>query len=366
MSTKSYLILTRKYKTLLSALHSVYRLIHSSYELTDLVSKLTKLLAQIFRADNCTFTLLDKPKKKQAYRRIVLRCALSGSKRHISNKRVAVKSKVNTHIIATGTSIKKDALLATPLISEDVMGIIVLSRSRRCREKEGTFDTYDLEALMTIAGQIILAIKNIELYQEQEKMVMGTIKSLVRVLDSSMPAGYTHTQYFSRLVTALAQEMRLRKDDVMSLKYASMLHDAGKVNIPVEILTKATQLTGEEYNIIKHHPVKGAELFKHMNILKPVIPIILHHHEKYDGTGYPSRLKKRQIPLGARIMAVADAFDAMVYGRPYKERIDAGQALDEIKNHSGGQFDPQIVKCLVTIYNNKKLKKYLNLKSYDI
>jgi len=361
MSTKSYLTLTKKYKTLLSALHSIYRLIHSTYELTDLVSKLTKLLAQVFRADNCTFTVLDKPKTKRNNRRIVLRCTLSGSKRSISNKRVAVQNKIIRHIIATGTAIKKDRLLATPLISEDVMGIIVITRSRRCREKEGVFDTYDLEALMSIAGQVILAIKNIELYEEQEKMVMGTIKSLVRVLDSRMPAGYTHTPYFLRLVTALAQEMRLRKNEVLSLKYASMLHDAGKVNIPIEILTKATQLTGEEYNIIKHHPVKGAELFKHMNMLKPVIPIILHHHEKYDGTGYPSRLKKGQIPLGARIMSVADAFDAMVYGRPYKERVDAQQAIDEIKKHSGGQFDPQIVKCLIHIYHNKKLKKYLNL-----
>ncbi|MGE5279244.1 MAG: HD domain-containing phosphohydrolase [Deltaproteobacteria bacterium] len=362
MSTKNFSTLTRKYKTLVSALHSVYRLIHSSYELTDLVSKLTKLLAQIFRADSCTFILLDKPKKKQDRHTTVLRCCLTGNRRHISAKRALVKNKINRHIIATGAAVKKDALLAVPLISEDVTGTIVISRSRGCREKEGAFDTYDLEALMTIAGQIVIAVKNIELYEEQEKMVMGTIKSLVRVLDSRMPAGYTHTPYFSRLVTALAQELRLRKDEVMSLKYASMLHDAGKVNIPVEILTKATQLTGEEYNIIKHHPVKGAELFKHMDMLKPVIPIILHHHEKFDGTGYPSHLKKRQIPLGARIMAVADAFDAMVYGRPYKERIDPGQALDEIKKHSGGQFDPQIVKSLAHIFHNQKLKKYLNLK----
>jgi len=355
------LTLTRKYKTLLSALHSVYRLIHTTYELTDLTSKLTKLLAQVFRADNCTFTILDKPKTKRDTRRVVLRCILSGSKRHISNKPTAVKNKINRHIIATGASIKGDHFLAVPLISEDVTGIILISRSLRCREKEGTFDTSDLEALMAIADQIVLAIKNIELYQEQEKMVMGTIKSLVRVLDSRMPAGYTHTPYFSRLVTALAQEMRLRKDDILGLKYASMLHDAGKVNIPIEILTKATRLTGAEYNIIKHHPVKGAELFKHMNMLKPVIPIILHHHEKYDGTGYPSHLKKGQIPLGARIMAVADAFDALVYGRPYKERVDPLQAIEEIKKNSGGQFDPVIVKCLIHIFHNKKLKKYLNL-----
>jgi len=176
-----------------------------------------------------------------------------------------------------------------------------------------------------------------------------------------MPPAYTHTPYFSRLVKALAEETHINRKDIDSLKYASMLHDAGKINIPTEILTKASNLTGEEYDIIKRHPVKGAEIIKHVQILKPVVPIILHHHEKFDGTGYPSRLKKSKIPIGARIMAVADAFDAMVYGRPYRERISAEDALEEIKKYSGTQFDPAIVKSLVKIFHNKKLKKYLHL-----
>jgi putative nucleotidyltransferase with HDIG domain len=358
MSTKSYLTLTKKYKALLSAQHSIYRLINSTYETTDLAAKLTKLLSQIFKSDICTFALVAKSKNKKIF---ALKYTLSNNKRSFSTHRAPVKNKLESKIISTSSAIKRNNLLATPLIGEDIIGFIIIKRCRRTIQKENIFDTYDLEALMTIASQIVMAIKNIELYREQEKIVMGTIKSLVAVLDSKMPPAYTHTPYFSRLVTALAEELRLRKEEVRSLKYASMLHDAGKINIPTEILTKAAALTGEEYAIIKHHPVKGAEIIKHVEVLKPVIPIILHHHEKYDGTGYPSHLKKGNIPIGARVMSVADAFDAMVYGRPYRERVNAQDALEEIKKHTGSQFDPLVVKSLVKIFHNQKLKKYLHL-----
>jgi putative nucleotidyltransferase with HDIG domain len=363
MSTKNYSILTKKYKSLLSGLHSIYRLIHASYELTDLAGKLTKLLSQIFKCDACSFTLLTKRNdhNRNEHRIVILKATLSGNKRLVTTQRCAVKSKLDQRIIATSAAIKSDRTLGVPLITDDVIGTIIITRTRATCRKEGGFDLYDLEALMTIASLLVLAVRNIELVRDQEKIVMGTIKSLVAVLDSKMPPAYTHTPYFSRLVTALAEEMRMRKEEIDSLKYASMLHDAGKVNIPTEILTKSTQLTGEEYDIIKRHPVKGAEIIKHVDILKPVIPIILHHHEKYDGTGYPSRLKKGKIPIGARVMSVADAFDAMVYGRPYRERINPLDALEEIKKHSGTQFDPWIVRSLVKIFHNKKLKKYLNL-----
>jgi len=356
MSTKNYLILTKKYKSLISSLHSIYRLINTTYDLTDLSSRLSKLLSQIFKSNSCTIALLDNSKKQTA-----IKCSIINNRRCVINKRTPIKNALEHRIVSTGSAIKKDCLLATPLINDDVIGFIIITRKKKAYKKEGAFDYFDLETLMTLAGQIVMAIKNIQLYIEQEKMVMGTIKSLVTVLDSKMPPAYTHTPYFSRLVKALAEETHINRKDIDSLKYASMLHDAGKINIPTEILTKASNLTGEEYDIIKRHPVKGAEIIKHVQILKPVVPIILHHHEKFDGTGYPSRLKKSKIPIGARIMAVADALDAMVYGRTYRERISAEDALEEIKKYSGTQFDPAIVKSLVKIFHNKKLKKYLHL-----
>jgi HD-GYP domain-containing protein (c-di-GMP phosphodiesterase class II) len=180
-----------------------------------------------------------------------------------------------------------------------------------------------------------------------------------------VPQEYTHSPYFPRLVTAIANQMHLDAKQTECLKYASLLHDAGKVDIPPEILTKTTKLTPREYGIIKRHPVSGAQILRPLQILKPAIPIIMHHHEKYDGTGYPSKLKKEQIPQGARIMAVADAFEAMVYGRPYRERMDIGLAIKEIKKKSGTQFDPKIVEAFLKIAK-KVTKKYLQMNKEKI
>lgn len=358
MSTKNYSILTKKYKSLLSALHSINRLTGATYDLKEMIRRLTKLLSQIFKASTCAIALVSTSKHRHF---IALRCTIVNNKRFFSTKKIPLKNKIEHRLVATGSAIKKDHLIATPLFHEDIMGFIVITRNNKTCRREGFYNNYDLENLMTIAVQIVMAIKNIQLYAEQEKMVMGTIKSIISVLDSKMPPAYTHTPNFLKLIKVLGEELRLNTQERESLKYASLLHDAGKINIPTEILTKTSQLTGEEYDIIKRHPVKSAEIIKHLQILKPVMPIILYHHEKYDGTGYPSQLKAKQIPMGARVMAVADAFDAMVFGRPYKERIRVEDALDEIKKYSGTQFDPQIVKALIKIFHDKKLKKYLLL-----
>ena len=182
---------------------------------------------------------------------------------------------------------------------------------------------------------------------------------MVTLLDVRIPQEYTHSPYFSRLVTTIANQMHLDEKQVESLKYASMLHDAGKIDIPLSILTKTTKLTPKEFTIIQRHPLRGAEILRPLQILRPVIPIIMHHHERYDGSGYPSRLKKNKIPQGARIMAVADAFEAMVYGRPYRERMHIDAAIKEIKKKSGTQFDPKVVDAFLKIIKKIKTKKYL-------
>ena len=175
-----------------------------------------------------------------------------------------------------------------------------------------------------------------------------------------MPREYTHSPHFSKLVCALGCELHLGEKQIESLKYASLLHDTGKIDIPAEILTKTTKLTSKEYDIIKRHPAKGAQILRPLQILRPVIPIIMHHHEKYNGTGYPSHLKGEQIPLCARIMSVADAFEAMVYGRPYRQKMNIDAAIREIKKKSGTQFDPKIVEAFLRVI--KKFNKRIYLK----
>lgn len=345
----------KKYRSLVSCIHSIYRLINSTYELKELVNRLTRLLSQIFNAKECSIMLLDSTKKYS-----LLKCVTSERKRHIIDKKTKINAGIEKKIIKTMAAIRKKNLLSAPLISDDLIGIVILKRAGNGPD----FERGDQELLMTIIEQAIIGIKNLELYEEQQRIVLGSIKSLVTLLDTRVPQEYTHSPYFSRLVCAIGHQMHLEEKQIESLKYASLLHDTGKIDIPIEILTKTTKLTTKEFNIIKRHPQKGAQILRPLQILRPAIPIIMYHHEKYDGTGYPSRLKKGQIPQGARIMAVADAFEAMVYGRPYRERMDVSSAVKEIKKKSGSQFDPKVVEAFLKVVKKICTKNYLQLNKY--
>ncbi len=350
MNTKSYLTPTRKYNTLISCIHSIYRLVNSTYELKDLIPRLARLIAQIFNARECMILLLDSTRRYS-----IFKCQLSDKKKHIIDKKLKITNRQEKKILKDLSSIRKGTFLGVPLISEDIIGMIIIKRS----PTDKPFDRTDQEMIMTIVEQAIIAIKNLQLYEEQQKIVLGSIKSLVTLLDTRVPQEYTHSPYFSRLVAAIGHQMHLDEKQIESLKYASLLHDTGKVDIPLEILTKTSKLTAKEYDIIKTHPVKGAQILRPLQILKPAIPIIMYHHERWDGTGYPSRLKKNQIPQGARIMSVADAFEAMVYGRPYRERMNIAEAVKEIKKKSGSQFDPKVVESFLRVVKRINSKNYL-------
>ncbi|RKY31887.1 MAG: hypothetical protein DRP74_03910 [Candidatus Omnitrophota bacterium] len=347
MNIKSYSHHTKKYNVLISAVHSVYRLINSTFGLKDLVVRLSRLICQIFHSQTSIVLLLDP-----SYEYSILKCTTNGKKASLVDKKVKLADSRVKRIVKSISSIKKSRLLGIPLVCEDLMGLILVQRNK----SSAAFDKFDQEMLMVIGEQAVVGIRNLQLYEEQHKLVLGSIKSLVTLLDTRIPQEYTHSPYFSRLVSAIGHQMRLSERQIESLKFASMLHDTGKVDIPLEILTKTTKLTSQELKIIKNHPVKGAQILRHLQALKPVLPIIMYHHEKYDGTGYPSRLKKGQIPLGARIMAVADAFEAMVYGRPYRERKDIRSAIKEIKKKSGTQFDPKVVESFLKVIKKIKLK----------
>ena len=330
-------------------MHSIYRLVSSTYEPTDLVSRLSRLFCQIFSAQYCLILLLDASKKYS-----VLKCINRDSKKAIIDTKQKITSGMEHKIIKTLMTVKRDYLIGMPLISEDIIGLVILQRKRT----NPPFDSFEIEMLATLVEQSVIGLRNLQLYEEQQRIVLGSIKSLVTFLDSRVPQEYTHSPYFSKLVASIGEEMSLDEKQIESLKFASLLHDAGKVDIPPEILTKTTKLTRQEYNIIKRHPVKGAQILRHLQVLRPVIPIIMHHHERYNGSGYPSRLKKGQIPQGARIMSVADAFEAMVYGRPYRERMDTNSAIKEIRKKSGTQFDPRVVEAFLRVIKKVKTKVY--------
>ncbi|PIQ90960.1 MAG: hypothetical protein COV71_01615 [Candidatus Omnitrophica bacterium CG11_big_fil_rev_8_21_14_0_20_41_12] len=351
MNTKNYSTPTKKYRFLISAVHSIYRLLNSTYTVNELVCRMGRLFCQFFNAQFCQIILLDTDKNYS-----IINCVINDNQKCVICKKTKIKGKVEKKILNRAAVVMKADFLGIPLISEDVIGLIIIKRKKSVLP----FDIFDQEMLMTMAEQAVIGIKNLQLYEEQQKIVFGSIKSLVTLLDTKVSRDYTHSPQFSKLVCALGCEIHLDEKQLESLKYASLLHDAGKVGIPIEILAKTTKLTTAEYDIIKKHPVKGAQILRPLQILRPVIPIIMYHHEKYNGTGYPSHLKGCQIPLGARIMAVADAFEAMVYGRPYRQRMNIPAAIREIKKKSGTQFDPKIVEAFLKVISKFNKKIYLD------
>jgi HD-GYP domain-containing protein (c-di-GMP phosphodiesterase class II) len=205
----------------------------------------------------------------------------------------------------------------------------------------------------------VIAIKNAQLYKEQERLTIGVIKALSTILDTRSVGTYVPRASFLKIVILVGQELRMDMKELRNLEYAALLHDAGQIVVPDEVLTKPEKLTGQEYAMVKEHPERGVEIIRHIGALKSVIPIILYHHEKYDGTGYPKGLKRDQIPLGARVMAVISAFEAMIAKRPYRVERSVDEAIEEIRKNSGTQFDPKVVDVFLRVVGRRDVRANL-------
>ncbi len=183
---------------------------------------------------------------------------------------------------------------------------------------------------------------------------MEYTNALVKAVDAKDPFTREHSQNVSATSVEIARAMGLSDVEVEVIKCAGLLHDVGKTAVSREILVKKEPLTSEEYEVLKKHPVIGVNILKDIRFLEKEIPIILYHHERFDGKGYPHGLKGREIPFGARIIAVADAFDAMTSGRGYKDKVSLEKAIGELVRGSGTQFAPDVVEVFVKILEKKR------------
>lgn len=173
----------------------------------------------------------------------------------------------------------------------------------------------------------------------------GIVKGIVATLELKDPYTRGHSERVAHFSMELARRLnRFSEEEIKSYYYACLLHDVGKVSIPDHILTKPSSLTDNEFEIIKTHPVVGVNAIKHIEGLQDSVSVILHHHERWDGQGYPDKLAGEEIPLMARITAVADAFDAMTTKRSYRDALSLEEAYDRIVQGKGTQFDPLIVE----------------------
>ncbi|MDR3112026.1 MAG: HD-GYP domain-containing protein [Elusimicrobiota bacterium] len=175
------------------------------------------------------------------------------------------------------------------------------------------------------------------------------IQTLTKIIDAKDPYTGNHSVRVRQYSKLIAEKLKLPVVEIKKIEYAALMHDIGKIAVSETILRKDCDLSDEEMEIIKMHPIIGYNIAVSMTFFSDTAPLILYHHERYDGNGYPEKLSKNQIPIGARIICVADAYDAMVSDRPYRKSLPKENAILQLQKESGIQFDPIIVQAFAEI-----------------
>lgn len=188
-----------------------------------------------------------------------------------------------------------------------------------------------------------------ESYKELEDLFLKLILVMVNALDAKSPWTKGHSERVSLYAEQIAKQMLIDEDGIKDIKLAGLLHDIGKIGTYDYLLDKPGTLTREEFDIVKKHPDQGADILKEIKQLQDIIPYIKYHHEKLDGNGYPHKLKGHKIPLGAKILHVADSFDSMTSDRPYRPAPGIKYALSEMEKYKGTQFDPRVIEAFLTV-----------------
>ena len=229
-------------------------------------------------------------------------------------------------------------------VKERFLGILILGYRRAPeRIREG------LVRSRQIADEIAIALDNVRLIDELHWLNRGTIEVLANTVDAKSPWTAGHSKRVTRLALEIGKEMGLSSNDLELLQLGGLLHDMGKIGVPEYILDKPDRLTEEEYAIIKKHPDKGAEILSPIRGYHEAIPMVAQHHEQFGGQGYPLGLAGEEIVLGARILAVADVFDALNSDRPYRQGWELGKVVSYLEENAGSAFDPEVVKAFLKI-----------------
>jgi response regulator RpfG family c-di-GMP phosphodiesterase len=238
-------------------------------------------------------------------------------------------------------------IIAIPLkIRSRVFGILasIINNKEKCFTEK---DIYFLNFLLEKAS---FSIENLALYENIYENLFSTLYAFVETIEARDPYTKQHSASVSGYAMLIARENGCSQEEIAKLEISGNLHDIGKIGIPDSILLKPGQLSDDEYEIIKKHPVIGSNIIGHLGMWTDEQDIIRHHHERFDGTGYPDRLKGEEIPLLARILSVADVYDALITDRSYRQRMSNKVAAEMIKENSGSQFDPKIVDIFFNLY----------------
>ncbi|MBW1810146.1 MAG: GAF domain-containing protein, partial [Deltaproteobacteria bacterium] len=322
---KANLDLEKRVKELVT-LQEASQAITSSLNLSDTLDAIVTMTREIVVTSSCAIRLLDEETEEK----LSLDQAAPG-------KPVGSDPK-------SGTGELK-SFLGLPLkIGDRIIGYFELGSL-----DEEAFGDSDRRVLQVLASQAAIAIENARLFENTQETYYETIRSLAQALEARDAYTKGHSDRVTKYSLGIAKQMKLSRHSVRVIQYAGLLHDIGKIGISDTILHKKLRLTDDEWDVIRNHPLFGDSILGPLKFLNDAQEIVLRHHERYDGSGYPGQLVGEEIPLEARIIAVADAYDAMTSDRPYRKAMESQLAISEIKQASGIQFDSAVVEAFVAI-----------------
>lgn len=240
------------------------------------------------------------------------------------------------------------SMLVSPLIGKktEIGAFIIIQRPSK------EFFANEIKLINTLTSQAGLFIENMLIYSEFEELLTGSINCLIKALEASSPWTAGHTERVVHYAMAIGRELNLSREELERLKIAALLHDIGKIGVPDYILNKPEKLDEEERLIVKGHTMKAEEILLSLRPCGDIIQEIKYHHERWDGKGFYG-IRGEAIPFIARIIAVADAFDAMTTDRPYRKRLSFQEAASEIEQASGTQFDPIVVDAFLRWFSRQ-------------
>ncbi len=337
--------------------------IASAMQLDPLLDMIMELGMNVMDAEGCSVLLVDEKEKKLQF------VAASGAKKEEVKKLsldmgegvagwvaqndqplliedVSKDSRFSKKVDETLEQETK-SLICIPLkVKERTIGVMEVMNKRGDR----TFTERDMVLFKPLSAQAAVAIERARLYEDLEDMYISTVKSLAAAIDAKDPYTRGHSERVTRFSMLIAKELGLDDKTQRDVQLCGLLHDVGKIGVPISVLRKKDKLTDEDWKHIRRHPVLGAEIVSPITQLKELIPNIRHHHERYDGKGYPDGLKGEDIPLISRILAVADTFDALTSERPYRNGLSDKAAVEEMKVVKGTQLDSVCVEAFLAGY----------------
>ncbi len=327
-------------------------------QLHEMLELIVRMIAELLNAKRVSLMLLDKTRSE-----LFIKMSFGIEDWVVENTRVQVGQGIAGMVVERGeplliANIEENdiyiapnspqyetvSLVSVPLrVNDVVVGVINVNNKTNGRP----FDRDDLNLLMSFSERISRALERVRVVDDSHTFLQDTIEAFKRMLETQ-----TKTRVIEQAIdhaVKVARKMSLPEKDVSVIQYVASVHDIGMTEISDEILNKALHLSSEEMRQIQRHTERGAELIRPLEFVEAVSNIILYHHERWDGSGYPMGLKGDEIPVGARILAVIDAYQSMTLGRPYRTRKTAESALDELVENAGTQFDRDVVEAFVGV-----------------